>query len=393
MKESYELLTGDINTLMCQSFSDCYPALNKYILTDGIKTESRLGPTYETLNFKIVIREPLKRCTVALNRNSNIFFHLAESLWVLSGRNDLEFIEIFNSRFSEFSDDGKTLHGAYGKRMRNWSGVDGREKVDQLFKITSLLNSDPDLRRSVISLWNPFLDLGSTSKDIPCNTQLVLRVKANDFYLTVFNRSNDLHWGYIANIFQFSFLGEIISLLINKKYVKQTHFSQSLHIYTENNLIREVVESEIQSRFYSQYKPNDFNFTFANSTNDFKKRFSELDTVLKIVAEMILEFHKSENKSFFDLLNALEPFRSKSQSVYEIAYLLILFVSYKKELKKELNKNQLRIKYADYLVKKNILEKFRHQDYLALALNYFVQRMDNEAKTKYKITDFHMGEY
>lgn len=393
IKRSYQIHIGDVNTLVCQSFSDCYPALNKYILKDGLKTESRLGPTYEILNFKIVISEPLKRCTVALNRNSNIFFHLAESLWVLCGRNDLEFIEVFNSRFSEFSDDGKILHGAYGKRMRNWNGVNGNESVDQLFRITSLLNLDPDLRRSVISLWNPSLDLGNTSKDIPCNTQIVLRVKGNDLHLTIFNRSNDLHWGYIANIFQFSFLGEIISLLINKKCVKQTHFSQSLHIYTENNLIREVVESDIQSSFYSKYIPSDFIFNFRNSTENFKERFSELDAVFKNVVEMILEFYKAENKSFLDILNALESFRLKSQSIYEIAYLLTLFVSYKKELKKEFNKNKLRIQYADYLVKKNHLEKFRHQDYLALALNYFVQRMDNQAKTKYRITDFNMGEY
>jgi len=52
---------------------------------------------------------------------------------------------------------------------------------------------------------------------------------------------------------------------------------------------------------------------------------------------------------------------------------LTLFVSYKKELKKELNKNKSRMQYADSLVEKNHLEKFRHQDYLALALNYFVQ--------------------
>ena len=148
MSSNYELHKGDANTLICQSFSDCYPALNNYILSDGIKTESRLGPTLETLNFKIVIKDPLKRSTIALNRNSNIFFHLAESIWVLSGRNDLEFIEIFNSRFKEFSDDGKTLHGAYGKRMRNWNSTNGTETVDQLFKITSLLNSDPEIGRA-----------------------------------------------------------------------------------------------------------------------------------------------------------------------------------------------------------------------------------------------------
>ncbi len=393
MDKNFSLHKGDANTLVCQSFSDCYHELNQYILTEGVKTESRLGPTYETLNFKIVIQKPIHRCTVSLNRNSNIFFHLAESLWVLSGRNDLEFIEIFNSRFLEYSDDGRTLHGAYGKRMRSWNATNGGEPLDQLFKITSLLNSDSDLRRSVISLWNPAIDLGNISKDIPCNTQLVLRVKGNDFHLTIFNRSNDLHWGYIANIFQFSFLGEIISLLLNKKYVKQTHLSQSLHIYTENNLIREVTDSDIQNIFYSQYIPNDFIFNFENSPEHFKERFTELDTVLKNVAEMVLESYKSDVKSFPDLLKVIEQFCCKSQSLYEIAYLLTLFVSYKKELKKGLSKNKLRIQYADYLLEKNRLNKFRHQDYLALALNYFVQRMDNVAKTKYTITDSHMGEY
>ncbi|NOT37619.1 MAG: hypothetical protein HOP11_09615 [Saprospiraceae bacterium] len=390
---SYKLYTGEANTLVCQSFSDCYPLLNKYILTEGIKTESRLGLTYETLNFKIVITEPLKRCTVALNRNSNIFFHLAESLWVLSGRNDLEFIEIFNSRFSEFSDDKKTLHGAYGIRIRNWNDINISENLDQLYNVTSLLNSDPDLRRSVISLWNPSLDLGKQSKDIPCNTQLVLRVKGNDLQLTVFNRSNDLHWGYIANIFQFSFLGEIVSLLINKNYVKQTHFSQSLHIYTENNLIHKVAESEIQSIFYSQYTPKEFDFNFENSTDHFKERFFELDTCLKNVTEKVLEYYNSDIKFLPDFLNALEIIRLKSQSVYEITYFLALFVSYKAELKKGLSKNNLRIQYADYLVNKNQLDKFKHQDYFALALNYFIHRMDSEAKTKFTNTDTHMGEY
>jgi thymidylate synthase len=392
MEKSFALHKGDANTLVCQSFSDCYHELNQYIITEGIKTESRLGPTYETLNFKIVIQEPIKRCTVSLNRNSNIFFHLAESLWVLSGRNDLEFIEIFNSLFPTFSDDGKTLHGAYGKRMRSWSSSNG-EPLDQLFKITSLLNSDPDLRRSVISLWNPSLDLGSASKDVPCNTQLVLRVKGGDFHLTIFNRSNDLHWGYIANIFQFSFLGEIISLLLNKKYLKQTHFSQSLHVYTDNNLISKVEQSDIHMEFYSKYHPSDFTFTFENTTANFAERFSELDKVFKNVTEMVLEFYKSETNNLQDLLVSIESLKYKGKSIYEIAYLLILFISYKKELKAKSNQNNLREVFANYLIEKNQKEEFIHQDYFALALNYFVQRMNTESKLKFTITDSQMGQY
>ena len=393
MSKKFELHKGDANTLVCQSFSDSYHGLNQYILNDGIKTESRLGPTYEILNFKTVIQNPLYRCTVSLNRNINIFFHLAESIWVITGRNDLEFMEIFNSRFQKFSDDGKTLHGAYGKRLRKWNNAKSNEILDQLFKISSLLNSDPDLRRSVISFWDPLLDLGNSSKDIPCNTQLVLRVKDNDLYLTIFNRSNDLHWGYIANIFQFSFLGEIISLLLNKNYSTQTHFSQSLHIYTENTLVRAMAKSDIHNNFYTNYKPCLFSFNFNNSIENFKDRFVEIDIVFKEIAEIILDFNKTTSKSFQDILDIIEPLHSKSKSIYEIAYLLLLFVSYRKELKAVSDKNDLRVKYADYLLKKNYLDKFQHSDYFALALNYFVRRMDNLSKLEFTITDYLMGQY
>lgn len=111
------------------------------------------------------------------------------------------------------------------------------------------------------------------------------------------------------------------------------------------------------------------------------------------MSQWFYNFINQRDKSFPDLLSAIEPFRAKSQSVYEVAYLLLLFVSYKKDLKKEFDKNKLRLQYADYLTEKNRLDKFRHQVYLTLALNYFVRRMDNDAKTKYTITDSHMGEY
>ena len=393
MKNNFTLQKGDQNTLVCNSFSDCYHDLNQYILTEGIKTESRIGPTFETLNFKIVIQNPLYRSTVSLNRNSNIFFHLAESLWVLTGRNDLEFIEIFNSRFSSFSDDGKTLHGAYGKRMRKWKQANGEEPLDQLFKITSQLNSDPNLRRSVISLWNPSLDLGINSKDIPCNTQLALRIKDTDLHLTIFNRSNDLHWGYVANIFQFSFLGEIISLLLNKNYIKQTHFSQSLHIYTENNLITEVKESDIHDNFYLKYKPSSFCFNFENSTENYSKRFSELDFIFNSSAEIILEINKSDYEPFPNIIKKIQDYKDRSKSIYEIAYLLILYTNYKKEIKLYSNINEIRLKYADILINKNDIDKFIHEDYFALSLNFFVNRMDNESKLKYTLIDSLMGQY
>jgi thymidylate synthase len=391
MTDRYTFHKGDINAIVCESFSDCYHALNEYIVNEGVRTDSRVGPTFETLNFKTTILNPIYRCTISQNRNSNIFFHLAESLWVLAGRNDLEFINTFNSKIRDYSDDSLTLHGAYGKRLRRWSSND--TTIDQLRKITSLLNSDPDLRRSVISLWDPALDLGNPSKDIPCNTQLVLRVKDEDMYLTIFNRSNDLHWGYVANIFQFSFLGEVISMLIGKKFAKQTHISQSLHVYTNNKLIDSLIKSDIHEHFYSLYHSAPLQFNFRNPINNFEERFTEFDITTNTVIEIILRSIRVSIEPIEQIIEKINNLKKVSQTMFEITFYLLLFIRYKKELTLSSDVNKLRVQYANYLLDQNQVNAFWHKDYFSLALNYFVRRMTKGTQVHYTVKDPYMGQY
>src|ERR1700744_2369987 len=63
--------------------------------------------------------QPRERVLFNRARNTNPFFHLYESLWMLAGRNDLAPLTYYNSRMNEFSDDQKTLNGAYGYRWRH----------------------------------------------------------------------------------------------------------------------------------------------------------------------------------------------------------------------------------------------------------------------------------
>src|SRR5688500_12288764 len=67
---------------------------------------------------------PWERVLFYAERDANPFFHLMESLWMLSGRNDVEWIEQFNGRINSYSDDGRTFHGAYGFRWREWFGCE-----------------------------------------------------------------------------------------------------------------------------------------------------------------------------------------------------------------------------------------------------------------------------
>jgi hypothetical protein len=147
-------------------------------------------------------------------------------MWMLAGRRDLEYVEYLLPRMREFSDDGETLQGAYGYRWRqHWN-------EDQVHKVVHLLEEHPDSRRAVITMWDPLVDLGTDSKDLPCNTQLYVNIRQDYVDLTITCRSNDAIWGcYGANVVHFSFLQEYIACSLRKLVGKLYQFSNNFHVY------------------------------------------------------------------------------------------------------------------------------------------------------------------
>src|SRR5690349_21102585 len=113
------MLYKPANTLVTDNFNDGYFNLHNYVYTEGDDVPSRNGSTKEILNFKTVLNQPLRRCVAGYNRNMNIFFLMAEAIWIFKGRRDVEFLDIFNSQMKQYSDDGKYLAGAYGWRLRH----------------------------------------------------------------------------------------------------------------------------------------------------------------------------------------------------------------------------------------------------------------------------------
>lgn len=196
-----------------------------------------------------VYEQPRERVLFNAERNANPFFHFFESLWIIAGRNDVEFLAHLLPRMAEYSDDGKTFHGAYGRRLRNWWGcsdisageqwVDSKNMViDQIKGAITLLRDKPDTRQCVLSIWDPELDMGTETKDMPCNDMIALS-RSGAFWqklnITVFNRSNDAIWGcYGANAVQFSMLQDYIAGHLGCELGTYTQVSNNYHAYTDN---------------------------------------------------------------------------------------------------------------------------------------------------------------
>lgn len=131
---------------------------------ETVTKDSRNGPVMMIEEPVIITYEhPLERVLFNPARDANPFFHLFEALWMLAGSNLVEQVAYYAKQMNKYSDDGRTLNGAYGHRWRRASGgieMEHREEsVDQLDVLINHLKTDPNSRRAVLQMWNVEDDL------------------------------------------------------------------------------------------------------------------------------------------------------------------------------------------------------------------------------------------
>ncbi|WP_322411704.1 thymidylate synthase [Microbacterium invictum] len=195
------------------------------ILSRGQMANVRGAVTRELRQVTITLLNPLERCIVIPGRNNNPFAAIYETLWVLSGRNDIGDLVSYLPRAADFSDDGKTWRAGYGPRLRAWHGV------DQLTAVVDVLTQDRQSRRAVMSIFDPALDY-QPSKDIPCTNWLQFTCRDDVLDLAITVRSNDLMWGFTGiNTFEWSVLHEMMSFWTGAQAGSATYFIGSLHLY------------------------------------------------------------------------------------------------------------------------------------------------------------------
>ena len=201
------------------------------IESSGVEVQTRNGPALEfPTPVTTTYTHSRERVLFYHERDANPYFHLMESLWMLAGRNDVDWISQFNGRMNTYSDDGVTFHGAYGYRWRNWFGK------DQLQKALFRLSTYPNDRRVVVGMWDPRQDLVETNdgKDYPCNTQIMFWERNEDLHMTVCNRSNDMIWGaFGANAVHMSVLLEYMAGMLGYGIGNYYQFSNNLHAYVD----------------------------------------------------------------------------------------------------------------------------------------------------------------
>lgn len=246
-------------TLEVNGVADAYNRLSLMINQLGKKEETRNGLAV-ALPGPVLMRVnwPHRRVLLDAARDANPVFHLMEAMWMLAGRNDVAFVQQYNSNIGSYSDDGTSFNAAYGHRWCEHFGY------DQLTRAAEMLNINHNDRRVVVGMWDPYKDLGGDSKDLPCNTQVMFRVINGGLHMTTTNRSNDMVWGLTgANFVHMSILHEWMAAAIGMHFTgpegqprgKWHHLSNNLHVYERHfGLIGDVKpDSGLSYRRYQFY--------------------------------------------------------------------------------------------------------------------------------------------
>jgi thymidylate synthase len=197
------------------------------IRTAGRPVVVRGAATTELLAKTIQIDHPTERFITLPGRRNDPFAAIAESMWVIAGRDDVGYLQRYLPRAPNYSDDGAHWRGAYGPRLRAWGNT------DQFDEVRRLLRDDPLTRRAVMSIFDPGRDFVET-RDVPCNNWLHFIQRDGRLDLNVVIRSNDIIWGFSGiNTFEWSLLHEMMALWVGAEVGVATFFISSLHYYDD----------------------------------------------------------------------------------------------------------------------------------------------------------------
>lgn len=240
------------------TFEEAYPQLIKALLEEGEEVSPRGMLTREISPVGITIKDPTKHAITHPVRKLNYGFMVGELLWLLQSQNSVENIAHYNSQWLNFTDDGITLNGAYGKRIFNYQScvLEGNQNglpiytskiVNQFEEAYQQLLKDPDSRQATIVLFNPALDYTDT-KDKPCTNLMRFTIRKGKLNMMVVMRSNDIQKGFPYDVYNFTMLQEIMAGRLGVDVGKYTHIADSLHIYESDF---EIAQQIINSPHYN----------------------------------------------------------------------------------------------------------------------------------------------
>lgn len=267
----------------------------------GIESSPRGRRTKEILGHNFIIEDPRDRYIGLEARDLNLYYAIGNTLWVLGQSNDLDQILYYNERGSMFSDDGKTLRGAYGKRIFDMDGV------NQWNQAMRELRLDPDSRRAIVDIHLPQHDW-SGSLDTPCTSDFQFLIRNGQLNMINHMRSQSAAMVMPYDLFLMTFLQEIAACELGLKLGYYHQFSNSIHYYSnEEKMVNAIISAE-DSHIGMRTMPGETSYAYIKPLLEFERYARKKAVTHKVVLN--------------DLLNTLYELKLNEYWT-EVGYILI----------------------------------------------------------------------
>lgn len=182
--------------------------------------------TLEVLNHRFTLENPRDRILWNPARRLNLFGGIARFFWMISGNDRLKDIAFYEPKVLGFSDDFMTIPGSdYGKRL-----FMPEPGLDQIQAVIKRIQEDQSTRRAVAVIYRPE-DTIRESRDIPCAFGLGFHARGGGLHMTMIMRSNAAWTLLPYNVFEFTLLGELVSVVAGFELGRYTHLALSMHLY------------------------------------------------------------------------------------------------------------------------------------------------------------------
>lgn len=260
------------------SVAEIYKTLGRELLINGKKVYPKGIETKEILAPKIRLLNPKNNLAYNESRKFNLIYALVESLMLFNETKEVKYFNKFNNNIINYSDNGKSLYGAYGKRI-----------APMIKKIINKLENDNDSRQAVLSIYNN--DFYIDTKDVPCTLSIQFIIRSKKLNAITTMRSNDIIWGLPYDIFMFTNLQQIIANTLNLELGWYEHNPTSMHVYSNHyDMLKEMINDceiiEVNNALdYSLFKYQACKYllsiTFDDLNNDTSE--SELENICKML--------------------------------------------------------------------------------------------------------------
>lgn len=268
-----------------------YEALNS-VLKDGLMRPNR--STGETLTMQapaqFVINLPIEGLPLLRGKRMFPKKPLVEAVWILSGRNDIAFLNKHGVNYWNLFDKGDgTIGNSYGPRIRNFEGV------DQLTTLIDNIKNNKYSRRLDLTFTHPAITDGIT----PCYSYLQFRVIAGYINLYVTQRSGDAFLGVPNDVLVFSYILGFVAYMTG-------YFVGSIY-YTVNDFHIYANHLDPVSKYFKQYMgwrlmfkrvAGYFSYDFTQYNGDNPDIDDTLQTIIDLNFDIVYNFDKYISNPF-----------------------------------------------------------------------------------------------